>query len=472
MTENSKKKGLRFDFGNINSLVIVLAIMMIGVLLTYVVPAGTYDVTKDANGVTRIDVDSYTRIEQTPFNVLDLPATIASAFSKSISIIVLIGVGGGAFEVLRQTGAIDAIIGLTITKCRGKEKVALWIISLVFALMSCACIPQVFIPFTPMCVALALALGYDAITGTALLLLSTVVGGIAQPFAANTVAAQSLLGLPAYSGIGYRFVIFILFYLLSTFYLVRYAEGVKKDPAKSAMHGLGKEQEERAAKAKNVTYPKLTIKHVLTMASLVAVILMMIYGGLKLGYGNYDIAGLFLVMGLVTGLIGGFNLNKIAECFTQGVKQLTGTFLIIGLGTAVSNVLASGNIIYTIIHAMVELLEDWPVFLVPVGMMIIVCIANVVVPSLNGKMPMLLPILGPVCKALGVEQQLLVVGYAFGDSFTNFILPYDSGLVGFLMAGDIPFGRWMRFFLKLEILWIVLGSFVMLGLHVVGMGPF
>ena len=472
MSDNGKKKGFRLDLGNINPLVMVLAIMLVAVLLTYVVPAGTYDVTKDENGITRIDVDSYTRIEQTPFNVLNLPATIASAFSKSISIIVLIGVGGGAFEVLRQTGAIDAIIGLTITKCKGKEKYALWVISLVFAMMSCACIPQVFIPFTPMCVALALALGYDAVTGTALLLLSTVVGGIAQPFAANTVAAQSLLGLPAYSGIGYRFGIFVVFYLVSTAYLVHYAEGIKKDPTRSVMYGLGKEQEERVAKAKNVEYPKLNVKHILTMASLVAVIVMMIYGGLKLGYGNYEIAGLFLVMGLVTGLIGGFNLNKIAQFFTQGVKQMTGTFLIIGLGTAVANVLSSGNIIYTIIHAMVELLKGWPVFLVPVGMMIIVCIANIVVPSLNGKLPMLLPILGPVCKALGVEQQLLVVSYAFGDSFTNFILPYDSGLVGFLMAGDIPFGSWMRFFLKLEILWIVLGSVLMLVLHMVGMGPF
>ena len=468
MSDNRKKK-FNFDFGNIDPMVIVLVIMLIGVLLTYVVPAGTYDVTVDESGITRIDVDSYARMEQTPVNPIDLPAIITSAFSNSISMIVLIGAGAGAFEVLRQTGAIDAIIGLTITKCRGKERLALWIMSLVFALLSCSCIPQVFIPFTPMCISLALALGYDAITGTGLLLLSTVVGGIAQPFSANTVAAQSFLGLPAYSGIGYRFVIFALYYLLSTFYLVRYAEGVKKDPSKSTMSSTVNGE---SYQAKKVDYPKLSAKHILTLAAVVAVVVMMVYGGMELGYGNYDIAGLFVIMGIFCGLVGGYGPSRIAGFFTQGVKQMTSVFLIIGLGTAVSSVLSSGNIIYTIIHAMVELLENWPVIVVPAGMMIIVCISNVIVPSLNGKMPMLLPILGPVCKALGVEQQLLVVAYAFGDSFTNFVLPYDSGLVGFLVAGNVPFGSWVRFFLKLEILWILMGSLIMIALHVIGMGPF
>ena len=99
MSDNRKKK-FNFDFGNIDPMVIVLVIMLIGVLLTYVVPAGTYDVTVDESGITRIDVDSYARMEQTPVNPIDLPAIITSAFSNSISMIVLIGAGAGAFEVI------------------------------------------------------------------------------------------------------------------------------------------------------------------------------------------------------------------------------------------------------------------------------------------------------------------------------------------------------------------------------------
>ena len=47
-----------------------------------------------------------------------------------------------------------------------------------------------------------------------------------------------------------------------------------------------------------------------------------------------------------------------------------------------------------------------------------------------------------------------------------------SERVGFLVAGNVPFGSWVRFFLKLEILWILMGSLIMVALHVIGMGPF
>lgn len=104
--------------------------------------------------------------------------------------------------------------------------------------------------------------------------------------------------------------------------------------------------------------------------------------------------------------------------------------------------------------------------------MFAIAIINLFVPSLNGKMPLVLPILEPVCKVLGINQQLLSVAYTFGECFTNFVLPYNSGLVRFLEAGHVSFGSWVKFFKGLLILWFALGAVILILLHIVGIGRF
>ena len=138
--------------------------------MTYIIPAGQFAKETDAAGNPVINMGTFEFIARTPVSFLNIPVEITKAFSKSIGIIVLIAAGSGAFEVIRKTGTIDAIIGLTLEKTRGNGKKAMWIVSLIFTLLSCAVIPHVFIPFTPMCIALAMALGYDDFTGTCLIL--------------------------------------------------------------------------------------------------------------------------------------------------------------------------------------------------------------------------------------------------------------------------------------------------------------
>lgn len=346
------------------------------------------------------------------------------------------------------------------------------IVFLIFTFLSCAVIPHVFIPFTPMCIALALALGYDDFTGTAMVLLATVVGAIGAPIAPGTAAAQSMLGLPAYSGVQYRFAIMMIYYLITILYLIRYAEKVKKDPSVSVVADMSEERRKQISAFEVTEYPKVTAGHTLVMIIMAGLFALMIYGGLSFNWGNYEIAAIFFVMGVVCGLIGKANLTEISKGFVVGVKALTSTYMIIGMATSVTNILSSGNIINTIIYYLCKGLGSWPVILAPIGIMIAVAIVNLFVPSLNGKMPLLLPILGPVCKVLGINQQLLSVTYTFGDSFTNFVLPYNSGLVGFLEAGNVTFGQWFKFFKDLLWIWIVIGAIILVVLQMVGIGPF
>lgn len=459
-------------YQSIDPLVIVLLIILLAVILTYVIPAGKFAIAMDESGKPIINMETFRFVERSPVSFLQIPVEITKAFSKAIGIIVLIAAGSGAFEVIRKTGTVDAIIGFTLEKTQGNGRKAMWIVSLIFTLLSCAVIPHVFIPFTPMCIALAKALGYDDFTGTCLILLSTVVGAIGAPIAPGTAAAQSVLGLPAYSGVQYRFVIMVLFYFVTMLYLIHYAECVKKDPLKSVVANMNEERRKMIASFEVTNYPKITAWHVLIMTIMIASFALVIFGGYHNNWNNYVIAAVFMMMGIFCGIVGKLDCNGISKNFVNGVKALTSTYILIGMATSVTKILNSGNIIGTIIYYLCQGFGTWPVLLAPVGMMFAVSVINLFVPSLNGKIPLVLPILGPVCKLLGINQQLLSVAYTFGDSFTNFVLPYNSGLVGFLEAGHVSFGQWFRFFKGLLVIWFFMGAVILVVLKILGIGPF
>ena len=290
MGKNAKRKQ------GMDPLVTVLLIIIFAVILTFIIPAGEFAETVDEAGNKIIDITTFRNIPRTPISFLEIPLMITKAFEKSIGIIVLIAAGSGAFEVIRKTGTVDAIIGLTLEKTKGNGKKALWIVSLIFTLLSCAVIPHVFIPFTPMCIALAIALGYDDFTGTAMVLLATVVGAVGAPIAPGTAAAQSMLGLPAYSGVQYRFAIMMIFYLVTVLYLIRYAEKVKKDPSASVVSNMSEERRKQISAFEVTEYPKVTAGHALVMIIMVGLFALMIYGGLSFNWGNYEIAAIFVVM--------------------------------------------------------------------------------------------------------------------------------------------------------------------------------
>lgn len=324
----------------INPLVTILIIIIFAVILTYVMPARQFENNKDETGNAVIDIEIFQYIERSPVSFLSIPSQITGAFAKSISIIALIAAGSGAFEVIRQTSTVDAIIGLALEKMCGNGKKVIWIVCLIFTLLSYAVIPHVFIPFMPMCIALALALEYDDFTGTAMILLSTVVGATGAPIAPGTAAAQSMLGLPAYSGAHYRFAIMFLYYVITVIYLIRYAERVKKDPSKSVVADIGEDRKKLITNYEVTSYPKTTLSHAAVIAMMAAAFALMIFGGYKL------------------------------KCFT------------------------------------------------------------------------------------------------------NFVLPYNSGLVRFLEAGHVSFGSWVKFFKGLLILWFALGAVILILLHIVGIGRF
>lgn len=79
--------------------------------------------------------------------------------------------------------------------------------------------------FVPIGITLAMLLGLDKVTGTAMIALGAAIGftaGILNPF--NVGVAQDIAELPLFSGMGYRIFILIVLLAATSAYIICYAK--------------------------------------------------------------------------------------------------------------------------------------------------------------------------------------------------------------------------------------------------------
>ena len=118
------------------------------------------------------------------------------------------------------------------------------ILTLVFTAIGTSQGVNLFIPFVPITLMLSYALGLDSIVGVGIILLGGAIGFSTGTLQINTtLVAQEIAGLQPYSGIGYRFVCLVVFYVITNAYLIRYAMKIQKDPQLSPMYELDQQNE-------------------------------------------------------------------------------------------------------------------------------------------------------------------------------------------------------------------------------------
>jgi len=97
----------------------------------------------------------------------------------------------------------------------------------------------------PLMIALSYSLGWDAMTGLGMSILATNMGfsaAVINPFTVGV--AQGIAELPAFSGAGYRIIIFLANFALLSLFLTRHARKVEKNPL--AAPAYAQEQSTRA----------------------------------------------------------------------------------------------------------------------------------------------------------------------------------------------------------------------------------
>ena len=445
-----------------HSFVIVFSIIIAAVLLTWIIPAGEYVRVENADGIKVIDPTQFNYIARTPVNPLLIPMYIVKAFIKRVDIMLVILFSGGAFHMLTQSGALQAVIAKLAKKFSNNLYVFIPILTLMFGLICTTQAVNMFIAFAPVMVMLALAIGLDSITGAAIILLGGAIGFSTGTLNPNTtVVAQKIAELPLYSGIGYRWVCFAVYYVITNIFLVRYALKIKKDPTKSPMYDLDQNSELRAGGGLK-DFGTIDTRKVLNIIALVVSLGVVIYGSIKFGWDMPEMAAMFIWLAIVGGIISGFDSDTICKNFLEGCKKMMSAMIIIGLAQSISSIMSDGKIIDTVVHSLAGGLGSVPTLLQAPAMLIANTIINVFLTSGSGQAAAVMPILVPLSDLIGVTRQTAVLAFNFGDGFCNYILPHASALMGFLGATGIGYDRWMKFMGKLFGIWMLLGSAILI----------
>ncbi len=451
--EKKEKKRIKVP----HTFVLLFFLALLAAILTWVLPPGQYQYEKvDVNGTMRnlVVPGSYASIDPSgakQAGIIDFFGSFHKGLIAGADVVMLIFLVNGAFSMIIKTGAFNALLANLLKKFKGKDKILVPIMFLVFALGSSLFgMLNEYNGFYPIFVGLGIALGYDALFGTAIVALGAFIGfmgSIMNPF--TVVVAQSIAGVPLYSNTPFRVVCFILFCSIAIFWILRYGAKLKKDPSASlvSVDELGIKLEAVTDHDELISV-SMTGKHKAILGIVVLALVWIIYGSIKQGWGMIQLTAVFVLMGILAAIIDGWNTDKIAKEFLEGAKSVAFGALVTGLARATLVLLQEGMIVDTIIHGMVSNLEGLPPMLAAQGMLVIQTLFNFIVPSGSGQAAITIPIMAPIGDILGLTRETVIMAFQFGDGLSNLLWPTCSITIVCGLSG-IPYDKWLRFFIPL-----------------------
>ncbi len=451
----AKKKKLTMP----DTWLIVFIIIVLMAVLSWIIPSGAYDYeTIDVNGTSRsvAIAGSYHRIDKSevsPTGLLGIFAALYQGCVDAADIIFVILTCAATFSVMVKTGAFHAGIGKVMQKIGDRDMVLIPVLMLIFGLGgSVFGMLSEFYGFYPLIVGLMIALGYDAMTGFAVIALGEYIGFTAGTLNPYTVAvAQSISGVELYSGLAFRVMCFVVLMALSIVYLMRYAARVKKNPQLSAVRGDACMHSFDRSQLDEYTF---NWRHGLVLVDVLVTLVVLMVGLIKLGWGYKELCGLFLIMSAVAALIAGWTPNKYCAELLNGAKGVLWGCILTGLAKGIVVIMSDAKIMDTIIYALSCLLKNAPSAISAQLMLLVQTLINFLVSSGSGQAAVTMPIMAPLADALGISRQVACLAFQFGDGLSNLLWP-TCGIVIICGLGDVRYDRWLKWFAKLFVILLV-----------------
>lgn len=508
--------------------VIIFSLIVLAAISTCIVPSGEFQrVDKATNSgkiVNQIVPGTFHYTESSP-QTWQVMSALFKGFQKAPAIIAFILILGGAFWILNETKAIDMGVQTFLNKSSslnrykvfrmiGVNNLIIILIMTMFSLFGAVFgMSEETIAFVAIFVPLAISMGYDSITGVCMCFLAAglgFAGCILNPFTLGI--AQDIAGIKMFSGIEYRFFIWIIVTTIGISFVLHYANKVKKDPEKSIMYNEDsfwrKNQSEskdlvpiKAGKTCYITFlltiivqilfsisvfslksfshsfliPIVTILYIcigifmlrksMQMYSLTILMFTIIYlivGVMGFDWGFTEIAALFFNMAILSGVVLGKSASDIAKLFISGAKDILSAALVVGLASGIIVILEDGKIIDTLLNSVSNSISGSG----KVGALSIMyafqTFLNAIITSGTAKAAMLMPMFREISNIVGLSLQSTVTAFHIGDGFTNLITPTSGVLIAVLGVARIPYAKWIKFSWKFILIMIFIGWLLLL----------
>lgn len=272
----------------------------------------------------------------------------------------------------------------------------------------------------------------------------------------NTGLAQKLSGIPVFSGIGLRIILFIVVLAVTIIFIMRYAKKVQKQPTLSSVYEDDSEKRELYQHITEHAPTTATTRQKWGIAVIFAFFIILVYGVTTQGWFMVEMAGLFIFMGVIVGIVSGLSMQTICEAFNDGFKDVLMGAIIVGLARSIAVVLEDGKIMDTIVHGLGSIIDGTTPTIAIIGMYAVQMLINFIISSGSGQALVTMPIMAPLADMLGITRQTAVLAFQLGDGFTHIFYPTSGYFMAALAIGGVSYTKWIRFFFPLFIIWAVI----------------
>ncbi|HEM5962673.1 TPA: YfcC family protein [Streptococcus suis] len=489
------KKGFKLP----SSYTILMLIIAFMAVMTWIIPAGQYQVDEAGHLVA----GTYEKVAQNPQGIYDVFMAPVRAMlghgatEAAINVAFFIIMVGAFLGVVNETGALDVGIASIVKRFKGREKMLIYILMPLFALGgSTYGMGEETMAFFPLLVPVMMAVGFDSITGVAIILLGSQIGCLAStvnPFA--TVVASDAAGVSVADGMIWRLVFFVVILAMGVLFVANYAEKVKNDPTKSLVY----KQREADMQHFNVTATQEVNaelspaqKRVLWVFVLTFVLMIcsfipwedlgvtiftqfndwliglpfigQVIGSSTAALGTWyfpEGAMLFGIAGIVVGLVYGMSEERLVKSFMFGAADIFSVALICAIARGIQVIMNDGMITATILHMGEEGLQGLSSQVFIILTYLFYLPMSFLIPSSSGLAGASMGIMAPLGEFVNVPASLVITAFQAASGLLNLVAPTSGIVMGALALGRVEIGTWYKFVGKL-IVGIMIASIAIL----------
>lgn len=439
----------------VNPILIVAIILVIVAVLTYIIPAGSFDrIPNEETGYDTLDVASFHFVDNNPVGFMQFFTSLTIGMQSAAPIIFFLLVIGGYFQIVESTGALKAGLANMVKALNGKEIIIIPITVFVCGFISStAGTWEEYLALLPLFYVVFVSSGFNSMTAMASIFCGAGAGYAGASTNAFTVGvAQTIAEVPMFSGLSYRIVIYVVLCAIASVFIMVYAWNIKKHPEKNDMYEIDKAHNEDI----DITnVEKMSGSQKLTLVIFVLSFIVVAVTVVKLGFYMDEMAAIFLIAAILVAIVSKINPNKFLDEFIKGASDLVWIGFLIGMCYTISTFLQDAGILDTLIYYAGKGLGGLNASVCACGMFIVQDLLNCVIPSGSGQAAVTMPFMAPLGDMVGVSRQTAVLAFQMGDAFTNLITPTAGDMMAALAICHIPYKKWLKFFGPLWLIWTV-----------------
>jgi uncharacterized ion transporter superfamily protein YfcC len=180
---------------------------------------------------------------------------------------------------------------------------------------------------------------------------------------------------------------------------------------------------------------------------------------------------LFVIGGIGAGLMAGVG-KDVWKATWDGFLGIAPAIPLLMMAASVRYIVQMGGILDTILHWASSITTGLNPLTAAFAIYGLTLVMELFITSGSAKALLLIPILMPLADLIGVNRQIAVSAYCFGDGFSNLVYPTNAALLITLSLTVVPYYKWVKWLLKLWF-WIFLATVAFLGIAVlINYGPF